>query len=81
MQIIDLVYDFDFMERFNISAPADTIMDDMFQLTQVKWFESYGMIPIWKIWNGVPLALIPTKHGLCFNFNMVDAEDLINFNE
>lgn len=81
MQIIDLIYDFDFLESFNLSVPTDTILEDMKDLVQNDWFYDRGLLPSWNLRYSVPMSLIPTKHGLCFNFNMVDASDLFNFDK
>lgn len=68
------------MERHNLTAPTDTMISDMRHLTQTEWFDNFGMITAWDTLFSVPMALIPTKFGLCFNFNMIDASELLDFN-
>jgi hypothetical protein len=77
MQIIDVVHDQNFMESYNLSAPTDTMLNDMKSLTQFDWFKNFGLTVTWKYINCVPLALIPTKYGLCFNFNIVNSSKLL----
>lgn len=79
MQIIDMIHGNNFMAKFNLSVSTDTIIEDMKKLTQLKWFEADGLFTVWMLNYKVPLSLIPTKYGLCFNFNMIDSSELLNF--
>jgi hypothetical protein len=69
------------MESFNLSASTDTIVQDMKNITQIAWFNDSGILVAWENIYSVPLTLIPTKYGLCFSTNMVDASELLNMNE
>jgi hypothetical protein len=79
MQVFDLIYNYKFMESYNLSAPTDTMIDDMKSLTQFDWFLDSRYT--WLNYFRVPFALVPSKYGLCFNFNMVDSLELLNLNE
>ena len=72
---MDLVYDKTFMESFNLSAPTDSILQDLKKFTDWEWKRFQTIFMSWMEQLDVPLALIVTKFGYCVEFNMLTAEN------
>lgn len=67
------------METFNLTAPTDTILEDLFRFT--KGLEKDSFQVTWMRQYDIPIALIVTKFGLCFNFNLMPSKKLLNHSE
>jgi hypothetical protein len=76
MQIIDLVHGKTFMEDHNLTAPTDTILDDLKTFTALHSYYDGRIEMSWKLQYNVPLAFIVTKYGLCLSFNMMTHQNL-----
>lgn len=55
----------------------DGFFDKMTAITQVDWFQDFGMISTWQNKYSVWYSLILTRFGLCYNFNMVNSSKLL----
>lgn len=79
-QAIDILYDQNFLKSKNISISADDVPWALFDMLQLDWFD-YNVHSSWQGRYHVPYTDPLTKWGICFTFNMIPAENLINFNE
>lgn len=66
------------------SSESFEVMEQLKEMTQLEWFWLYGNNGVLSTWlhkYNVPYSLILTRWGICFNFNMITTEELLNVNE
>lgn len=64
-----------FYEDFNFSAVS--FLPELLRRTQINWFTGC-LVAEWMSQYRVPVSLVLTKHGYCFNFNMQPAANLFH---
>jgi hypothetical protein len=78
MQAIALVTGDDFLLSFNLTIDTGNVLDYLRKLL-VPWkHESYARSAHFDDYYGVDFATTLGPTGFCYNFNMIDAQDLFN---
>jgi hypothetical protein len=70
--------------RSDESLKLHNVLERLKSFTQVEWFwkyGNYGSLATWLNKYSVLFSLIMTRWGLCFNFNMIAVNELLNVNE
>lgn len=78
LQVVELVYGGTFMERQNLSASTDTLLEDLKKFTPWHLFESDYIYMTWTFDYDVPLAFMFTEFGYCLDFNIMTHENLFH---
>lgn len=80
--LIELLYDQDIFRTWNISYETNLTLRqllDVHDSSQLKWFYENAQTS-WLSRYSVPFSEVITKWGLCMNFNMLPADELMNLN-
>jgi hypothetical protein len=65
----------------NSSLKVFNVREQLEAVAQIYWFMTDGVVPMWLDKYTVPFSFILTRWGVCFNFNMVPWQELVNVNE
>jgi acid-sensing ion channel, other len=69
-------------QKFPISTNHSRTIDDFFatlsKQTQNNWFWN-EVTTVWRARYSTPISKVLTKWGICFNFNLLPAKELFNF--
>jgi hypothetical protein len=76
MQAVALVTEDDFLVSYNLTIDKEDLLH-FIELLSYDWNENERFARIsFDDFYGVDFAPIPAPSGICYNFNMIDAEDL-----
>jgi hypothetical protein len=84
MSYLDLITMMAAQSTSNKSFELYNALENLKAVTQLEWFSKYGengLLATWLSKYTVMFSLIMTRWGLCFNFNMIAAHELLNVNE
>lgn len=77
----DIIDQLSYQNRPNEShAMRNDTLNNLKTLTQVEWFKEGGITATWLNKYSVFFSLIPTRWGLCYNFNMAPSSELLHIN-
>ena len=74
------MFDYIHDRHVNLSYNAEQFMLKLKEITQFQFFSSC-VFGEWRQRYSLPFSLILTKHGLCFNFNLIPAESLLHLDK
>jgi hypothetical protein len=77
--MIELLYEVKISNASNLKQSHGKFLDTLKKSTQRDWFWK-SIAKVWKQ-NFSPLfSEVLTKWGICFNFNLMPADELLNIN-